>query len=108
MPEKQKIVIVGGVAAGPKTAARLRRLLPDAEITIIERGNILSYAGCAMPYCIAGDMPDCNQLNYSASGTPRDAVFFHQVKGIDVLDNTVAESIDRQNKTVRVVSTETG
>ena len=108
MQEKQKIVIVGGVAAGPKTAARLRRLLPNAEITIVERGKVLSYAGCAMPYCIAGDMPDCNQLNYSASGMPRDAVFFRQVKDINVLDSTVAESIDRQNKTVRVVSTETG
>jgi len=108
MPEKQRVVVIGGVAAGPKTAARLRRLLPDAQITIIERGNIISYAACAMPYCIAGDLPDCNHLNYSATGMPRDVVFFRQVKDIDVLTSTVAESIDRQNKTVRVVSVETG
>jgi NADPH-dependent 2,4-dienoyl-CoA reductase/sulfur reductase-like enzyme/rhodanese-related sulfurtransferase len=108
MPNRQKIVVVGGVAAGPKTAARLRRLLPDAQITIIERGNMLSYAGCGMPYCIAGDMPDCNQLNYSSQGIPRDAVFFRQVKDIDVLVDTVAESIDREHNTVHIVSTETG
>lgn len=108
MLNRQKIVVVGGVAAGPKTAARLRRLLPDAQITIIERGNMLSYAGCGMPYCIAGDMPDCNQLNYSSQGIPRDAVFFRQVKDIDVLVDTVAESIDREHNTVHIVSTETG
>ena len=108
MSEKPKVVVVGGVAAGPKTAARLRRLLPDAEITIVEKGNILSYAGCAMPYCIAGDMPDCNQLNYSPLGIPRDAVFFRQVKDITVMDGTVAESFDREKKVVHVVSTETG
>ena len=42
---KLKVVIIGGVATGPKTAARLRRLNQEAEITIIERGKILSYAG---------------------------------------------------------------
>ena len=108
MPNKQKIVVVGGVAAGPKTAARLRRLLPGADITMIERGNMLSYAGCAMPYCIAGDMSDCNQLNYSSQGIPRDAVFFRQVKDINVLVDTVAESIDREHKAIHIVSTETG
>ena len=46
---KMKVVIIGGVATGPKAAARLRRLNSEAEITIIERGKILSYAGCGMP-----------------------------------------------------------
>ena len=100
MADKQKVVIVGGVAAGPKTAARLRRLLPDVEITIVERGDILSYAGCAMPYCIAGDMSDCNQLNHSPQGIPRDVVFFRQVKNVNVLSNTVVDSIDRENQIV--------
>jgi len=108
MSHRQKVVIIGGVAAGPKMAARLRRLLPDAEITIVERGDVLSYAGCAMPYCIGGDMPDCEQLNHSASGTPRDETFFRQVKDITVLTRTVAEAIDRRNKAVRVVGVETG
>ena len=108
MSHKQKIVIIGGVAAGPKTAARLRRLLPDVEITIVERGNVLSYAGCAMPYCIGGDTPDCEQLNQSASGTPRDEAFFRQAKDITVLTRTAAEAIDRRNKAVRVFSVETG
>jgi len=37
----QKIVIIGGVAAGPKAAARARRVAPDAEITIVERGGLI-------------------------------------------------------------------
>jgi NADPH-dependent 2,4-dienoyl-CoA reductase/sulfur reductase-like enzyme len=51
---KMKVVIIGGVATGPKTAARLRRLNPEAEITIIERGKVLSYAGCGIPYTSGG------------------------------------------------------
>ncbi len=104
----KKIVVIGGVAAGPKAAARLRRLDPQAEITIVERGNILSYAGCAMPYCIAGDLPDCIHLNYTALGIPRDAVYFRSAKNITVMDNSLAQSIDRQAKTVSVVNIETG
>jgi len=49
--KKMKVLVIGGVATGPKAAARLRRLNPEAEITIIERGKILSYAGCGMPLC---------------------------------------------------------
>jgi NADPH-dependent 2,4-dienoyl-CoA reductase/sulfur reductase-like enzyme len=48
--KKMKVLVIGGVATGPKAAARLRRLNPEAEITIIERGKILSYAGCGIPY----------------------------------------------------------
>jgi len=49
-----RIVVIGGVACGPKAAARARRLDPKADVTIIERGELLSYAGCGMPYYIRG------------------------------------------------------
>ena len=45
----EKILIIGGVAAGPKTACRLKRLLPDAEVTIIDLDSIISYGGCGIP-----------------------------------------------------------
>ena len=73
--KNMKVVIIGGVAAGPKTAARLRRLNPDAEITIIERGKLLSYAGCGMPYFVSGDVPEWKKLNDTPAGVIRDAVF---------------------------------
>ena len=79
--QKLKVVVIGGVATGPKTAARLRRLNPDAEITIIERGKILSYAGCGMPYYVGGDISESRQLNETPAGVPRDSLFFRNVKG---------------------------
>ena len=106
--ENMKVVIIGGVATGPKAAARLRRLNPEAEITIVERGKILSYAGCGMPYYVSGDIADYRSLNSTPSGIPRDSVFFRNVKDINVLDRTLARSIDRKRKTVDVVHVETG
>ncbi|RPJ34128.1 MAG: pyridine nucleotide-disulfide oxidoreductase, partial [Deltaproteobacteria bacterium] len=105
---KMKVVIIGGVAAGPKTAARLRRLNPDAEITIIERGKLLSYAGCGMPYFVSGDVPEWKKLTDTPAGVVRDTVFFQNVKGIRVLNGTLAGTIDRNNRTVAVVQVETG
>jgi len=106
--EKIKVIVIGGVAMGPKSAARLRRLNPEADITVIERGKILSYAGCGMPYCISGDIEDCKTLNYTPVGVPRDATFFRNVKNVTVLDGTLVRSIDREHKIVDVVNIETG
>lgn len=50
--KRRRILIIGGVATGPKTAARCRRLDQEAEITIVERGDLLSYASCGMPFFI--------------------------------------------------------
>jgi NADPH-dependent 2,4-dienoyl-CoA reductase/sulfur reductase-like enzyme len=50
----RRVVIVGAVAAGPKTAARIMRLDPEADVTLIEQGVVLSYAGCGLPYYVSG------------------------------------------------------
>jgi len=105
---KSRIVVIGGVAAGPKAAARARRLMPDAEIIIIERGQLLSYSGCGMPYYIEGMVEDVSTLLSSPVGVARDAVFFKKVKNVDVRDQTLATKIDRQAKTVEVVRVDTG
>ncbi len=104
----KKIVIVGGVACGPKTAARARRLDPEAQITIIEKGELLSYAGCGIPYFLSGDVKDVKGLMETPIGVVRDTVFFKNVKDITVLNRTLAESIDRTKKTVHVVNTADG
>jgi len=49
-----KVIIVGGVAGGASTAARLRRLDEEAEIIIVERGAYVSYANCGLPYYLSG------------------------------------------------------
>lgn len=104
----RKIVVIGGVACGPKSAARARRMDPDADITIIERGEILSYAGCGLPYFISGDVPDINELMATPLGVVRDTVFFKNVKDIHVLNHTLAETIDREDKKVHMVNVQTG
>lgn len=57
-----KIVIVGGVAAGAKAAAKSRRLLPDAEIDIYTQDTHVSYSACGLPYYIEGNFEDYRAL----------------------------------------------
>jgi NADPH-dependent 2,4-dienoyl-CoA reductase/sulfur reductase-like enzyme/rhodanese-related sulfurtransferase len=57
-----KTVIVGGVAAGASTGARLRRLDDSAEIVILERDHYVSFANCGLPYHIGGAIPERDSL----------------------------------------------
>ncbi len=97
-----KVVIIGGVAAGPKTAAKIMRLIPDADVTIVEKGRLLSYAGCGLPYYISGAVKDQKELMSSPAGVVRDPIFFQQVKNVHLLNQTEAVEINRENKRVRV------
>ncbi|SJZ32969.1 CoA-disulfide reductase [Selenihalanaerobacter shriftii] len=57
-----KILIVGGVAGGASTAARLRRMDEDAEIIMFERGEYISFANCGLPYYIGGTIEKRDKL----------------------------------------------
>ena len=57
-----RIIIIGGVAAGAKTAAKTKRMLPDSEVHIYTKDNYVSYSSCGMPYYIAGDFQDWQKL----------------------------------------------
>lgn len=57
-----KIVIIGGVAAGAKAAAKSRRMLPDAEIDIYTQDTHVSYSACGLPYYIEGNFEDWRKL----------------------------------------------
>lgn len=102
MAETLKIVVVGGVAAGPKAAARARRCDPRAEITILEKGQFISYAGCGLPYLIEGKVPDMHDLLATPVGVLRNPDFFRAVKGVTVLTGKEAMEIDRANRVVKV------
>ena len=104
----KKIVIVGGVAAGPKVAARARRVMPDAEITIIEKSKIISYAGCGMPLYVSGHVRKLDELVSTSYGAIRNEDFFLNEKGVTVLTGTEALSIDRENKKVLMKNLATG
>ncbi len=79
---RTKIVIIGGVACGCKVAARARRRDPSADITIIEKGAHISYAGCGLPYYIAGAVPELDHLMSTSYGCLRDPKFFESVKDV--------------------------
>jgi NADH dehydrogenase FAD-containing subunit len=104
----KKILVIGGVAAGPKTACRVKRLLPDAEVTVIDQDSLISYGGCGIPYFVSGDVSDEKELRSTSFHVVRDETFFHDAKGVTMLTRTRALAIDRQNKTVKVESLVTG
>nr|MDA8096665.1 FAD-dependent oxidoreductase [Clostridia bacterium] len=102
MRQDPRIVIIGGVAAGPKAAARARRLLPNAEITVIDRGRWISYAGCGMPFFLDGQVNTFEELFNTAYDVIRDEGYFLREKGITVLTSTEAMEIDRAKKMIRI------
>lgn len=108
MNDKQKIVIIGGVAAGTKTAARARRLAPDADITIIEKDKYISYAGCGMPFYLSGQVREFENLFTTSYGVVRNEDYFLSERGIRVLTGTEATAIDRSKKRVEITTLATG
>lgn len=103
-----RVVIIGGVAAGPKAASKIIRLVPDADVTIVDKGTVLSYAGCGLPHYISGLVKDQRRLISSPAGTVRDPVFFRSVKNIHVMNRTEALEIDRAGRRVRIRDCLTG
>ena len=108
MPTNKKIVIIGGVAAGPKVAARARRLDLAADITIVEKDTYISYAGCGMPFYLAGSVREFGHLFETSYGVARDEQYFLREKGVKVLTGNEAVDIDRKKKEVLVRNVKTG
>ncbi|HIJ79963.1 MAG: FAD-dependent oxidoreductase [Desulfobulbaceae bacterium] len=105
---EKRIVIIGGVAAGPKSACRVKRLLPGAEVTIIDQDNLISYGGCGIPYYVSGDVSDEKELRNTSFHMTRDESFFLKAKGVTARTRTRALAIDRKNKTVEVEDLNSG
>ncbi len=95
MSEK-KILIVGGVAGGASTAARLRRMDEKCSITIFERGKYVSFANCGLPYYIGGTIQYRGNLLVQ---TPRG---FKKRFNIDVRTKSEVLSINRDKKSIEV------
>ena len=104
----KKILVIGGVAAGAKAAARIVRRDPKAKVTILEKGEFLSYAACGFPFYISNEVEDIEKLLSTPTGVIRDSAFLTNVKGVTVHTKTLAEKIDRKKKVVKALNTETG
>jgi NADPH-dependent 2,4-dienoyl-CoA reductase/sulfur reductase-like enzyme/rhodanese-related sulfurtransferase len=101
MVQKKRIVVIGGSAAGPKAAARAKRLAPDAEVTIIQKAPEMSMASCGYPYFVGGVFNNRNSLLSTPYGEVRDPHFFVNTKGILARTETEVTAIDRTARTVR-------
>lgn len=91
-----KIIIIGGVAGGATTAARIRRVDEKAEIILLEKGKYISYANCGLPYYIGGIIEEWEKLFVQ---TPE--VFSTRFR-VDVRTENEVIFIDRKRKTVTV------
>lgn len=98
---QKRIIIIGGSAAGPKAAARARRLDQNAEISIIQKDNDLSMASCGYPYYVGGIFDNRNQLLSTPTGVIRDPKFFFNAKNIKAYNNMEALEIDSKKHTVK-------
>ncbi len=98
----EKIVIIGGVAAGATAAAKARRLSAEAEITILEAGADISFANCGLPYYIGGDIKSRSKLILQSPES------FKEQYQTTVHIHTAATEIDRSNKVVHTLNSKTG
>jgi len=98
----EKILIIGGVAAGATAAAKVRRISPTAQITMIEAGPDISFANCGLPYYIGGDIKSRSKLILQSPES------FKEQYDVDVHVNTAVSSIDRKAHQVKTTNSQTG
>jgi NADPH-dependent 2,4-dienoyl-CoA reductase/sulfur reductase-like enzyme/rhodanese-related sulfurtransferase len=91
-----RTVIVGAVAGGMSAAARLRRLLPDEDIVVFDRGEYASYANCGLPYHIGGVIAERDDLFVQTPQSLRARL------NLDVRLRSDVLAIDRDRRIVRV------
>jgi NADPH-dependent 2,4-dienoyl-CoA reductase/sulfur reductase-like enzyme/rhodanese-related sulfurtransferase len=97
-----KYIIVGAVAGGASTAARLRRLDEHAEIVLFEKGEYISYANCGLPYYIGNVITDRNKLFVQTAAS------FNQRFKIDVRVQTEVLEVNAATKTINARNQKTG
>lgn len=97
-----KVLIIGGVAAGTKVAAKLKREDRSSEVTILTNSKDISYAGCGLPYYVGEVIKDKSALIVN---TPES---FSRLTGAEVLTEMEATAVDREAKTVKARSLQDG
>lgn len=97
-----KVLVIGGVAAGTKTAAKLKREDRSAQVVLISKGKDISYAGCGLPYYVGGMIETPEELIVN---TPEK---YAALTGVEVYTGKEAVAVNAQEKTVRVKDVTTG
>ncbi|MFD7494039.1 FAD-dependent oxidoreductase [Streptomyces sp. NPDC059832] len=99
----ERLVVIGGDAAGMSAASRARRLKGPDELSIVafERGNFTSYSACGIPYWVGGDVAGPDEL---IARTPKE----HRARDIDLRMRTEVTEIDVAGQRVRALDLGTG
>ncbi|MEG1410437.1 MAG: CoA-disulfide reductase [Terrisporobacter sp.] len=97
----KKIIIVGGVAGGASTAARLRRIDEHANIIMVEKGEHISFANCGLPYYIGGIIRDREKLIVQSVEAMSDKF------NLDIRNLSEVTKVDKENKTITIKNLKT-
>lgn len=97
-----KVLIIGGVAAGTKTAAKLKREDRSLDVTVITKDQDISYAGCGLPYYVGGLIEGRDELIVN---TPQK---YSGLTGVEVRTGKEAAALDAQKKEITVKDTVSG
>ena len=102
MRKGNKIIIVGGNAAGPAAGAKAKRVSPDAEIILFEAGSFISTGTCELPYVLSDEIKNLEDIIFF------DADQFYSEKGVKVYINHLVEDINTKEKFVKVQNLKDG
>src|SRR3990172_4030607 len=97
MIKPKEIIVIGGNAAGPATAAKAKRINPDAHVTMFEASEYISTGTCEIPYVFSGEIKSYKDLLYF------DSKSFKEKKGVDVYIKHKVEEINRKEKEIKVL-----
>ena len=97
-----KVLIIGGVAAGTKTAAKLKREDPGMEVLVLTKDEDISYAGCGLPYYVGGMIESREELIVN---TPQK---YAGLTGVSVETGKEAVAVNAAEKCVTVKDVKTG
>ncbi len=98
----ERIIIIGGVAAGATAAAKVRRLSPEARIIMLEAGPDISFANCGLPYYIGGDIKSRSKLILQSPES------FNEQYNVEVHTHTMVTAIDRTNRKITALDVRSG
>ena len=97
-----KVLIIGGVAAGTKTAAKLKREDRSIDVTVVTKDQDISYAGCGLPYYVGGFIESRDELIVN---TPQK---YSGLTGVEVRTGKEAVAVDPAKKEVTLKDVQTG
>ncbi len=101
-----KVIIIGGVAAGMSAAAKFKRLSPKDEVIVYEKGDIVSFGACGLPYYVGGFFDDSREMiartpeEFRESGV--EIYTKHEVIDVDFITVVSRAEEDFLNKKIKV------